>query len=116
RQARAFPEPKQGLLAQRLAAVAPVLEYLARQRDVDGTDLLACVALRAERVRQVGLIQPVVEGRKHEADRTVVDVPELVAADGHERGAGIGASAAANARERVAKLGVCEHLRAAVVE
>ena len=48
-------------------------------------------------------VEAVMERREHEADRAVVDVPELVTADGHERRAGVGARAAADAGERVAK-------------
>jgi len=57
-QLRALPNPDHGLLPQRLATLAAVLEDLPRERDVDGADLLACVALRAEGVGQVGASSP----------------------------------------------------------
>ena len=47
RDLRFLPDAYQRLLAERLAACAAVLEDLARQRDVDGADLLARIALNA---------------------------------------------------------------------
>ena len=111
-----FPQAEQRPLAQRLPAAPPVLEDLPRQRDVDGACLLAGVALGAERVGQVCLGKPVVERREHQADRAVVDMPELVTADGHERRARVGARAAADAGERVAENRIVAHALAAVVE
>ena len=113
---RSFPQAEQGALAQGLPAVPPVLEDLSRQGDVDGARLLAGVALRAERVGQVGLGKPVMERSEHEADRAVVDVPELVTADSHERGACVRARAAADAGERFAEQRIVTHALAAVVE
>ena len=93
-----------------------MLEDLPRQRDVDGADLLARVALRAQRVGQVGLLEPVMKWRQHEPDRSVVDVPELMPAHRHERRARVGASTAPDACEGVAKHRIGKHVRAAVVE
>ena len=53
------------------------------QGDVDGAGLLACVALGAERVREVGFVEAVMERGQHEPDRPVVDVAELVTAGAH---------------------------------
>ena len=116
RDLRFLPDAYQRLLAERLAACAAVLEDLARQRDVDGADLLARIALNAERVGQVGRVEPMVERRQDQTDRSVVDVAELVAAHRHERWACVGTSAAPDACQGVAKDRVVEHLLAAVVE
>jgi len=94
-----------------------VLEDLPRERDVDRADLLARIALNAERVREVRVLEAVMERRENETDRTVVDVAsELVAADRHERWAGVGAGAAPDAGHCVAKDGIEEHLLATVVD
>ena len=111
-----LPQAQHRFLAQRFAALLAVLEDLARQRNVDWADLLACVALGAERVGQVGGFESVVKRREDQPDRTVVDVAELVAAHGHEGRAHVGARAAADAGQRLAKQRVGSHLFAAVVE
>src|SRR5216683_5371218 len=56
------------------------------------------------------------ERREHEADRTVVDMPELVTADCHEGGACVRARSTSDAGERVTKDRVVTHALAAVVE
>src|SRR4029077_9906871 len=111
-----LPNPEDGFLPQRLPALAAVLEDLAWQWDVDRADLLARIALRAQRVGQVGLVEAVMKGREHEPDRSVVDVPELVAAHGHESRARVGARTTANACQGVTEDRIGPHLFASVVK
>src|SRR5207245_6122102 len=113
---RALPDSEHRLLPERLPALAPMLEDLAGERNVDWTDLLTGVALRAQRVGQISLVQTVVKRRQHELDRTVVEVSELVAAHGHERGTCVGAGAAPNAGEGVGEHVIRAQLLGAVVE
>ena len=58
-----------------------------------------------------------VEWRQHQPDWSAVDVAtELMSADCHERGASVGARAAADACECVAKDRICAHLLTAVID
>src|SRR5206468_7318455 len=81
---RSLPHLDHRALPQRLATSAAVLEDLPRQRDVDGANLLARIALGAKGVGEVGVLEAVVEGGQDQPDRPVVGVAaELMAADGH---------------------------------
>src|SRR4029077_13288511 len=111
-----LPNPEDGFLPQRLPALAAVLEDLAWQWDVDRADLLARIALRAQRVGQVGLVEAVMKGREHEPDRSVVNVPESVVAQRHKSRARVGAGAAANECQGVAEDRIGRHLFPAVVK
>ena len=92
------------------------LEQHLRNIDLDRTDLGACAA-QAGCERQPGIAGDAVKLRRDDgADRARVNPRIIVAADLAIHRAVIEASAAANAVQRLALLGIGQQLRAAVVE
>src|SRR5207245_10092672 len=100
----------------RTRACSPWLGTVVRPPYVDAADPLARVAGRAQGVGQVGLIEAGMKRSEREPERTVVDVPELEAADGQECRARVRACAAPDACQGIAEDGIGPHLFAAVIE
>src|SRR4029077_5691416 len=102
--------------AIRIRDLAPDVEDLSRQRDVDRANGLTGIAADAERLGSSVRLEPVVERRVDEADGARVDVSENVAADHLVRRTDAGAGGAANAAQSVDEIGIVTHRRAAVVD
>ena len=114
---RPRPEPQHGPLPERpMRAAAAQLENLLRQRNFNRANLRARAAGNAEALRPRRMLRSVVKRRVDQPNRARIDVPEGVPADHLIRRADIGASAAANAAQRLGDLRIRRHLAPPVVE